>query len=466
MQQTAVALAEPESKLLLEGVQLGACLLFILLYIWSTYSPVVPGGGRWWCDLLLCMVFAADYTHRIMVTSSHPLLAVLHPLALIDLLSFAPSLLGAVLPQLGLVAPWGLDLRWFRVFRALRLLRLSLLSGNLSTMKSNKGALISGSLNVPLVWLVASVVAWMFTSASCVAVMEKWVWHDALYFVASTLTTVGYGDVVVKSSMGRLVVLVMMLVGVVLIPVRASQLYSRLNERRLMVGHPPGDAPGCKGSYVVLSGRLSDVRGFNDFLQDFLVQVRSLPAAAGQRGRNSLQLVCLCNKPSVEFLALQELHETHLTLVEGSAFSERDLLHRAALAGSVGAIVLADRFSSNAAAEDTDVQFRVWAIKSAVKRVPLYVQVLRRSSVGVIAPFLDPHQDVISSIEGTRMRLLALDAFVPGPPLAGLRFSSAVEQVYAATGALLVGVVQGKSQRLVLNPGSAVIKQGQQLVCS
>jgi hypothetical protein len=44
----------------------------------------------------------------------------------------------------------------------------------------------------------------------------------------------------------------------------------------------------------------------------------------------------------------------------------------------------------------------------------LLPQVLRRSSVGVIAPFLDPHQDVISSIEGTRMRLLALDAFVPG----------------------------------------------------
>lgn len=35
------------------------------------------------------------------------------------------------------------------------------------------------------------------------------------------------------------------------------------------------------------------------------------------------------------------------------------------------------RFSSNATAEDTDVQFRVWAIKSAVKRLPLYVQVSR-----------------------------------------------------------------------------------------
>lgn len=127
--------------------------------------------------------------------------------------------------------------------------------------------------------------------------------------------------------------LVMMLVGVVLIPVRASQLYSRLSERwgrlylaathktacrpvgtcsarlwlvqrapalavsfcfgiqsvavaprylhvwllacRLLVaGHKPGAAPGCAGGYVVLSGRLSDVRGFNDFLTDWLVQVR------------------------------------------------------------------------------------------------------------------------------------------------------------------------------------------------
>lgn len=64
--------------------------------------------------------------------------------------------------------------------RALRLLRLSLLSGNLSTMKTNRGALVAGSLNVPLLWLVASVMAWLFTSASCVAVMERLPWHDAL----------------------------------------------------------------------------------------------------------------------------------------------------------------------------------------------------------------------------------------------------------------------------------------------
>jgi hypothetical protein len=62
------------------------------------------------------------------------------------------------------------------------------------------GVLIAGNLNVPLVWLVASVVAWMFTSASCVAVMEKLPWHDALYFVGSTLTT-GVGSRTTSSSL-------------------------------------------------------------------------------------------------------------------------------------------------------------------------------------------------------------------------------------------------------------------------
>lgn len=40
-----------------------------------------------------------------------------------------------------------------------------------------------------------------------------------------------------------------------------------------MVGNKPGESPGCAGGYVVLSGRLSDVRGFNDFLSDFNTQV-------------------------------------------------------------------------------------------------------------------------------------------------------------------------------------------------
>lgn len=53
-------------------------------------------------------------------------------------------------------------------------------------------------------------------------------------------------------------------------------------------------------------------------------------------------------------------------------------------------------------------------MKAAVKRVPLFVQVLRQSSAAAIAPFLDPSRDAIASLEQTRHRLLALDCLAPG----------------------------------------------------
>lgn len=47
---------------------------------------------------------------------------------------------------------------------------------------------------------------------------------------------------------------------------------------------------------------------------------------------------------------------------------------------------------------------QVWAMKSYTKTVPLYVQTVRQATVSQIAPFLDPGQDVVVSMEQTRMR--------------------------------------------------------------
>jgi hypothetical protein len=41
-------------------------------------------------------------------------------------------------------------------------------------------------------------------------------------------------------------------------------------------------------------------------------------------------------------------------------------------------------------------------------------QVLQLSSVTTIAPFLDPARDVVTSLEQTRHRLLALNCLAPG----------------------------------------------------
>jgi hypothetical protein len=56
-----------EARAVLEAAQLGASVLFILLYVWSTYVPEAPGSWRYWLDLGLCAFFFADYVYRITV---------------------------------------------------------------------------------------------------------------------------------------------------------------------------------------------------------------------------------------------------------------------------------------------------------------------------------------------------------------------------------------------------------------
>lgn len=59
----------PDVRLVVQGGQLVASLMFIVLYVWSTYSPALPGSARHQLDLLLCLVFACDYVFRIAVSA-------------------------------------------------------------------------------------------------------------------------------------------------------------------------------------------------------------------------------------------------------------------------------------------------------------------------------------------------------------------------------------------------------------
>ena len=325
------------------------------------------------------------------------------------------------------------DFRWFKALRALRVLRVSLLAGEMGSMHAaSSGALLAGAASVrlfqarvqdeckggerargrvacalphpepllrttrptlrPPPQLVASVASLLFTTSAIVNLVERIPFHDALYFVTTTLTTVGYGDVVVRSTVGKLAVLVMIFVGIVLIPVQTSQLYQQLTARRVTLGPAPERGAPC----VLVSARLSDVRGFSDFLLEFFAAARrsdTLPRRT--------RMVVLNGKPDFEFRALQELNDRRLTLVEGSALSERDL-RRARAESAVAVLLLADRFSPAPAQEDLNVLFQVWAVKSYTKHAPVYVQVLKRASLAAVRPFLDPDRDVIASVEEAR----------------------------------------------------------------
>ena len=69
-------------------------------------------------------------------------------------------------------------------------------------------------------------------------------------------------------------------------------------------------------------------------------------------------------------------------------------------------------------------------MKSYTKSVPVYVQVLQRASLRMIAPFLDPERDVLVSVEQMRHRLLALSCLCPGAStLIGAPSTSILQQL-------------------------------------
>ena len=293
--------------------------------------------------------------------------------------------------SLGTLRGSSFDFRWFKALRALRVMRVALLAGELGSMHaSSSGRLLASAASVRLFQLVASVATLLFTTSAVVNLVERMPFHDALYFVTTTLTTVGYGDVVVKSTAGKFAVLVMILLGVIIIPTQSSALWAQLQARRVTLGPLP--AQWRKQPHVLVSARLSDVRGFSDFLMEFFAAgARAAAAVAPESssseaaGRSSLALsstsntaaaplleaplprnarmVVLGGKPDFEFRALQELNDRRLTLIEGSALSERDLA-RARAEAAAGVLLLADRFSPSPSQEDLNVLFQVWAVKS------------------------------------------------------------------------------------------------------
>lgn len=73
-------------------------------------------------------------------------------------------------------------------------------------------------------------------------------------------------------------------------------------------------------------------------------------------------------------MLVQELNDKSLTLVDGSAFSDNDLVRCRAHSARM-LLLLADRFHGHAEEEDLRVLFQAWAVKSYTKTVPLFIQV-------------------------------------------------------------------------------------------
>ena len=129
---------------------------------------------------------------------------------------FSLSTLADLVVVASLVAPLiaGSNLGFLRVLRVLRLVRSFHLIDELDRLTSNL------DLNHRVLRAALNLAAFIFVVTSLV-----WVWEhdrnenlqtyiDALYFTITTLTTTGYGDIILTDRVGRILTIVIMIFGV------------------------------------------------------------------------------------------------------------------------------------------------------------------------------------------------------------------------------------------------------------
>ena len=179
-------------------------------------------------------VFTLEYLARIWVAPECPTLRALpswqarlryisKPMALIDLLAIAPFYLALIVP---------IDLRYLRLFRLLRLLKLSHyfdgLHMFLNVLGRELGA-IAGALMTLLVLIVISACL-MFSIENSAQPGQFNSIAQAIWWSVVTLTTVGYGDITPVTFLGKLVAMIIMLLGICTMALPAGILAAKFTE--------------------------------------------------------------------------------------------------------------------------------------------------------------------------------------------------------------------------------------------
>ena len=309
-------------------------------------------------DAVSVAIFTVEYAARLWVCTEHfsvagrgPLEARLRyavsPFALIDLVAIAPFYLALFLPIL--------DLRALRIFRLLRLLKLARYSPALATLwrvLCDERRALAAALLIMLGLLVVSATAMYHAERNAQPEAFGSI-PAAMWWALATLTTVGYGDVVPATDLGRAIGGLVMLFGLGMfalpIGIIASGFSKEIRRRDFMVTWGMvARVPLFSGLDAFALSRIAN-----------LLKARAVPADTVLFHRGD-------DPDGMYFIAAGKAEVTNggmqpIALSEGDFFGEMGLLHDAPRMASVRTatacrlLVLERRDFKNLVAEDSSL---------------------------------------------------------------------------------------------------------------
>ena len=193
-------------------------ILFSLLPL--TYKPEAEPGWVIYVEQIAVTIFIIDYILRWFVADyeyphlKFPFLQyVYQPMAIIDLISILPGILVSITyhnPEFMTL----MLLRLARLARVLRSFKILEYSHSFRVLR----AVIKNSVR-PLKAVLAFAVSYIVISALVIFHVEPGFrdFFEALYWATVSLTTIGYGDLVPTTMLGRIVTMVSSIMGVAII---------------------------------------------------------------------------------------------------------------------------------------------------------------------------------------------------------------------------------------------------------
>ncbi|XP_060038742.1 potassium channel subfamily U member 1 [Erinaceus europaeus] len=263
-----------------------------------------------------------------------------------------------------------------RFLRALRLLELPRILQLLRAIKSSNTVKFSKLLSIIIsTWLTAAGFIHLVENSG-----DPWLrgrnsqnisYFDSIYLVMATTSTVGFGDVVAKTSLGRTFIMLFTLGSLVLFANFIPEMIELFANKRRYTQ----DYEIVKGKkFIVVCGNIT-VESVTAFLRNFLRR---------KKGEINTEIVFLGESlPSLELETLFKCYLAYTTFVFGSALKWEDL-KRVAMEYAEACLILANPLCSDSHAEDTSNIMRVLSIKNYYPETRIIIQILQSHNKGFL----------------------------------------------------------------------------------
>lgn len=239
-------------------------LIAVSIFVLHTYDLSSSQQEMLWkLEIAVVGVFVIEYALRL-YGAPNRIEHLKDTYSMIDLAAILPTFILLVLPASFFVY----DIRFIQILRVLTVFRIFRFLRFVSKSHMLFGTISQEKINIAQ--LVFSIIIFFFVYSGIFYFVESPLnpkvnnFGDAFYFIVVAVSTVGFGDIVPVTGVGKLVTVVMIISGIILIPFQAARIFRAwmASERERKVQICPGcgldrhdsDARYCKACGEALPG--------------------------------------------------------------------------------------------------------------------------------------------------------------------------------------------------------------------